>query len=87
MAGYLILCSSCIYLGPLGQEGFDHHRGAPRCARVSLCSLIKEGVEKLCSLSSALLLAVPEGVSYLKKVRSITYAGLSLQRELCLWDA
>ena len=36
MAQYLIHVSTCLYVGPLGQEELDHQKGAPRCSRGSL---------------------------------------------------
>ena len=44
------------------------------------------GADQLYSLPSVWLLAVPEAVLCLKKMRSITSAGFSLRRELCLED-
>ena len=36
VAQYLIHCSTCLYVGPLGQEKLDHQNAAPCCSRGSL---------------------------------------------------
>ena len=59
---------------------------APRCSQRQFRPIQKGGAGQLCSPFSVLLLAVPEAVSSHTKVRSISSAGLSLCRELCLWD-
>ena len=46
----------------------------------------KLGADQLCSPFSVLLLANPEAVSSHTNARSISSAGLSLRRELCLRD-
>ena len=46
----------------------------------------KRGADQLCSSFSVLLLAIPEAVSSHTKVRSISSAGLSSRRELCVGD-
>ena len=47
------------------------------------CPIQKQGADRLCSSLSVLLLAGPEADLSHTKVRSISSAGLSLQRELC----
>ena len=48
------------------------------------CPIPKRGANQLCSPFPVLLLAVPEAVLSHTKVRSISSAGLSLRRELCV---
>ena len=50
------------------------------------CPIKKWGADPLCSLFSVFLLAVRESVSSHTKARSISSAGLSFRRELCLRD-
>ena len=49
--------------------------------------MMKGGADKQCSLSSVMLLAVPEAASSNTKAKSTPSAQLSLQTELCLQDA
>ena len=49
--GYLILCSTCLYVGPQGKEYFDHQLCAPGCSRGSLVPRQREG-QISCSVHS-----------------------------------
>ena len=71
MAGYKILWSTCVYVGPMGQGGLDHQKKFSSLFQRQSCAIMKGGADQVGSLSSVLLLAVPEAVLSHKKGESV----------------